>query len=178
LPVKKVFASFSAAFAAVPGVGVLATGLSVPPDSKLMFGGLLEAFGTLVLLIVWINKAKVKSIDIQKLNRWCIVASAVSLSCLFVYIAAFNFCVVTHPYRGTVYFPLWTSGVARNMVTASGSRLASIDHYGLAAVEQAVQTSPVALAATSAVLILLYQGIMIPLTLLFGALAIRKGEEH
>jgi hypothetical protein len=175
---KKVFASFSASFAAVPGVTVLVSGLSVPPDSKLLFGGLLEAFGALTLLIVWINRSKIKELNLARLNRLCIAGVGISLVCLFAYIAALNFCVVNHPYRGIVYFPLWTSGVAKDMVNTAGSRLASIDWYGLAAVEEAVQQSPVSLAVTTAILILLYQGVVIPLTVAFGALAIRKEDAH
>jgi hypothetical protein len=84
--------------------------------------------------------------------------------------------VVNHPYRGTVYFPLWTSGVAKDMVSTAGGRVASIDRYGLAAVEGAVQQSPISLAPTTAILILLYQGALVPLTMAFGALAIRKQQ--
>jgi hypothetical protein len=172
--VKKVFASFSAAFAAVPGVTVLVSGLSVPPYSKLLFGGLLEAFGALTLLIVWVNKSNIRKLNLAKLNRLCIAEIVISLICLFGYLAALNFCVVSHPYRGTVYFPLWMSGVAKDMVNTAGSRLASIDRYGYAAVEQAVQQSPVTLALTTAILIVLYQGVVVPLTIAFGVLAIRK----
>jgi len=170
---KKVFASFSAAFAAVPGVTILVSGLSVPPDSKLLFGGVLEAFGALTLLMLWINMSTLQRLKLSELNKVCLASVIVSVVCLFAYIAALNFCVVRHPYRGTVYFPLWTTGVANEMVNTAGSRLASIDRYGLAAVENAVEQSAITLALTTGVLILLYQGVLMPLTIAFGVLAVR-----
>lgn len=99
---KNVFLSFSAAFAAIPGVAVLVSGLSVPPDSKLLFGGLLEAFGALALLMVYTNKSKIKKLDLNRLNRLCAIGVMVSLASLFAYVVTLNICIVKHLSRNSI----------------------------------------------------------------------------
>ena len=57
---KAFFVSAAAVFAAVPGLGVIASGLGTPPGTeyRLLFGGVIEGFGALALIILWVNQKK------------------------------------------------------------------------------------------------------------------------
>ena len=76
---KKIFVAASAAFAAIPGVAVIASGLGTPPGSgyRWLFGGVIEAFGALALLILWINRSKLRRISKRRITRAAIILCGV-----------------------------------------------------------------------------------------------------
>ena len=57
---KNLFLTFSGIFGAIPGLAVIQSGLGVPPNYNVLFGGFIEAFGVLTLLILWVNRNNIK----------------------------------------------------------------------------------------------------------------------
>jgi hypothetical protein len=169
---KRVLDVASSTFAAIPGLAVIATGLGVPPNQKLLFGGVMQAFGTATLLLMWLSGGRIKRISRSAATKWTAIGLIAFVAFLSCYIILLNNCVIVHPDRGTVYYPLWTAGTARGMIVSAGSRYGAIEKYGRAAVEDAVQENSTLLSATTCLLILIYQGIFSSATAVFGVLAL------
>src|SRR6266852_4701819 len=146
---KGLFGALSSIFAAIPGIAVIVTGLGVPPGQKLLFGGVMEAVGVGTLLLIWVSRKRVSRIPPKNALKWWIVSVIAFGMFLSSYIFIFNNCVISDPYRGTIYYPVWTAGTARGMIMSAGSRFAAIEKYGLAAVEEAVEENPGLLSATT-----------------------------
>lgn len=167
---KVLFLALSAAFAALPGVAVIASGLGTPPGTgyRLLFGGVIEAFGALALLILWVNQNKLRRRSKRKITRAAVIAGLLCLVFIGAYVLVFRRTVVEHE-RGTVYYPLWLSGNVERMVERAGSRESAIERYGLGGVKNAIdEMGSLPLALTSLLLLLLYQGIFTSLTVAFG----------
>jgi hypothetical protein len=174
---KQILLTASASFAAIPGVAVMVTGIGTPPDLKLLFGGVIEAFGALSLLLIWLNRPRLAKVSIKRTTRWIVGFAITSFLAVLAYILLFGVCVVSSPTRGTVYFPLWTSGPLADMVVRSGSRPAAIEEYGLDGVKAEIALMPgIALPTTTAALLITYQGIFTPLALAFGLAVYHKHE--
>src|SRR5947209_6676785 len=107
---KKLFAAAAGIFGSVPGITILLSGLATPPGYGRIFGGVIEAFGALVVLLLLVNKTKLKRLTQRQVTSTALILSITSLCCLIGYIQLFNYCVVSHPVHGTVYYPLWNSG--------------------------------------------------------------------
>lgn len=174
---KKLFIGVAAAFASIPGVAILLKGLGTPPHYETIFGGTIEAFGTLSLLVLWLNKGKLKKIPYSKVTKWAVALAIVSLISMLAYIGLFKYCVISHPTHDTAYFPLWTSGDIARYVEKAGGRWAALDRYGIFAVESAIQRMPTyAIVITTIVLLLVYQIAFTSLTLAFGLLGFRRAD--
>jgi hypothetical protein len=171
LEVNKLFLALSAAFAAIPGVAVIASGLGTPPGTyyKWLFGGVIEAFGALALLLLWVNKNKLsESKKKLKITRAALIMGVLCFVLIAVYVLLFQHTVVEHA-RGTAYYPLWLDGTIERMVERAGSREAAIENYGIAGVQKGIdEMGGGTLALTSILLLLVYQGIFTSLTLSFG----------
>ena len=165
-------------FAILPGLAVLQGGLGVPPEQgmKLIFGGTIEAFGVLSLLLVAINGAWIRSLSRRVVTIATIIIGVLGFALLLAYIGCYQYCVVTVDPRGTVYFPLWNGGDLARMVSDTGSRSAAIEKYGRYAVYEAAKgMGELPAVETNAVLLLLYTGVFTSLTWAFGLPA--KHEE-
>lgn len=178
---KKFFVATAATAGAVPGATILATGVGTPPETKFLFGGVMEAIGALSLLLLWVNRDKIRKLRPRKITRVSITLALLFLVCLGVYIVLLRICVVTIPLASqgqqveAVYFPIWTSGDLGLMVHRSGSREAAVHDYGPDGVHAAIRKMPgFALPATSALLLLTYQAPFTFLTIAFGLLAIHQ----
>ena len=149
------------------------SGLGVPPEKgyNLIFGGLIEAIGVVVLLILWINRGKLQKLTVRRVTR-IVVGLIITLICfLLIYLSLFKFCVVTHDPRGTVYYPLWTTGEVTEMIEHTGGRWAAIDSYGRYAAYSGVEKmGPFPALLTTTTLLFLYLGIFTTLTLALGIL--------
>jgi hypothetical protein len=170
LEVKALFLAASAAFAALPGVAVLVSGLGTPPGSgnKWLFGGVIEAFGALAIIILWLNQNKLRRIAKRRVTRFAILLTAFCFALIVCYVLLFRHTVVEHP-RGTAYYPLWLSGDVSRMVERAGSREAAIERYGIGGVREAIdRMGGFPLALTSVLLLLVYQGIFTSLAVAFG----------
>src|SRR5436309_1030420 len=112
---KKLLLAAAGVFGAIPGLTVMQSGIGTPPGYKLLFGGTIEAFGTLGLLVVWINRRKIKRLAMRKVTRLSLILASTCFGFLMIYIVLFQSCVITHQ-RGTAYYPIWTTGKAAEMV--------------------------------------------------------------
>jgi hypothetical protein len=178
LAVKKLFLGASAAFAAIPGVAVIASGLGTPPDSgyRWLFGGVIEAFGALALLILWINRAKLRRVSKRKITRTAIILCVLCFIFIASYVFLFRLTVVEHD-RGVAYYPLWISGDTKTMVERAGSRESAIERYGIGGVRKSIdEMGAIPLAATSVLLLLVYQGIFTSLAIAFGLPGIHDNQ--
>jgi hypothetical protein len=175
---KKLFLTASALFSAIPGIAIIISGLGAPTDYKVLFGGVIEAFGTLSLLILSLNRTSILSMTLKKVTKIAIWLGVFSFISLSVYVVLFSYSVVTVTGRGSVYYPIYTSGRIAEMINRAGSRPAAIQRYGIAAVSEAIDEMPgTPLALTTILLLFIYQSVFTSLALAFGFLGIRHRED-
>lgn len=175
---KKFFLAATGLFAVVPGLGIILKGVGTPPGYAYIFGGIIEAFGALSLILLYTNRRAIKKLKPGRVTKVAIGLSLLAACSLIVYIALFTFCVVGDPIRHTVYYPLWTTGDAAEMINDAGGRYKALQANGFAAVYRAIREMPyypVAIALTSAVLLFFYQAIFTSLAVAFGLIGIHKG---
>lgn len=174
---KKLLTGLTGFFGLIPGVTIMQSGLGVPPEKgyNLLFGGVVEAAGVITLLILWINREKLKNWSKVTIT-W--IGVSLGLAFLFVlvfYLVLLGFCVVINDPRGTIYYPLWTTGEVAEMIETAGSRWAAIDSYGRYAVYRGIaQMGPVPALLTTNLFLFLYLGVFTTLTLAIGILALYK----
>jgi len=175
--VKKSLLAAAAVFGAIPGLTVMQSGMGTPPGYKVLFGGTIEAFGTLGLLILWTNRKRIKRLAYRRVTRLSLALASASFGFLVIYLVVFPNCVVSHP-RGTAYYPIWVTGKAADMVSRAGSRTAAIERYGIDAVREAIgQVSGWLVPITTVILLFLYQGVFTTLALCFGLLGFHEGKQ-
>jgi hypothetical protein len=174
---KKLYLAISGVFAALPGFAIMWKGIGTPPDNGFLFGGVIEACGSLALILLWMNRVKIKRIEPRKIVKSTIILGAAGLLIIPVYLSLFNLCVISHPTHHTVYFPLWASGELDALVTKAGGRWSALDRYGYFGVYSAVQRMPFyALPVTSGILLFFYQSIFTTLAIAFGLVGFHKGK--
>jgi len=174
---KKLFLAASGAFAAIPGLAVILKGIGAPPGYEYLFGGVIETFGSLSLIILWINRKKLRRRARSRITKAAIKLAVLSFACLVIYLWLFNWCVVTHPTHGTIYYPLWLSGHASEVVNAAGGRWKALAEYGNYALYKEIHQMPVyALIISTIVLLCVYQTIFTSLTIAFGLLGLYEEE--
>lgn len=174
---KKLFIGASGLFGAIPGLAVIWKGIGSPPQYELLFGGVIEAFGVLSIIILWTNRKKLKAIPASKATNLAIILGVACFVFLVTYISLVTLCIVKHPTHGTVYYPLWTSGRIAELVTRAGGRWAALDKYGNYAIVSAINQMPVyVMMITTGLFLFVYQAIFTTLTLAFGALGFRAGR--
>jgi hypothetical protein len=173
---KKLFLTLAGVVGSIPGIAVWQSGLGTPPDKNLLFGGVVQAFGAISLLLLWVNRAKLKLIPKPKITRLVVYLIVTCFAMLSIYLWLFGLTVVQHEFRGTAYYPIWTSGEIAIMVeSADNSRYYAIEKYGIDAVKEAIHKMPnAALAITTIVLLFIYQAIFSTLTIAFGVLGIQE----
>jgi hypothetical protein len=175
---KKIFLAASAVFCSIPGLLVIASGLGTPPDYKVLFGGVIEAFGVIALLILLINKRRIEALSTSKVTK---IAIALAIGCvlmLFTYIYLFSQCVVTVEGRGTAYYPLYLSGEIASSVNRAGSRRAAIERYGIDEVLEEIDELPGHyLTLTTILLLFVYQLVFTTLTVTFGLIGFHQKQE-
>ncbi|MDX6528432.1 MAG: hypothetical protein QOH41_722 [Blastocatellia bacterium] len=174
---KKLLLTAAGVFGAIPGLTVMQSGMGTPPGYKVLFGGVIEAFGTLGLLILWTNRKRIKRFASRRVTRLSLILASAAFGFLVVYIVVFPNCVVSHP-RGTAYYPIWVTGKAADMVNRAGSRNAAIERYGIDAVREAIdQVSGWLVPVTTVILLFLYQGIFTTLSLCFDLVGFHEGKQ-
>ena len=168
---RKLFLSISGLFGAMPGFAIMFSGLGTPPKHGLIFGGVVEAFGSLTLLLLWINREKIAQMERRKVVRIAIILGVLSFIFLTSYIYLFGQCVISTNDHGTIYFPLWSSGDLAELITYAGGRHAAVEKIGYTSILEAVQAMPpYAMAVTNAVLLFVYQGIFTTLASAFAVI--------
>jgi hypothetical protein len=176
--IKKLFLAASALFAAVPGFAVMWKGIGTPPDYAYLFGGVIEAFGSLSLIILWANKNKIKRLSTKRITKLAIRLGVLAFLFLVLYIFLYSYCVKAHPTHDTVFYPLWTSGRLAELVKRAGGRWEALDKYGFWPIYNGINAMPTyARVITVSILLFVYQAIFSTLSLAFGLVGFHKGEE-
>jgi hypothetical protein len=174
----RLFLAASSLFAAIPGVAVLLTGAGVPPGSKALFGGTLEVFGALTILILWVNRSRIRRLKQQAVTKYSILLAGGAFVALAVYVVLIGYCVAQAPGRTPVFFPLMVSDSIAGMVDAAGSRDATLPLYGSEEVREVIhESAPVALGITTVLLLLLYLIPFISIAAAFGIVGIKTGAD-
>lgn len=176
---KRVFLAASGVFASIPGIGIIISGLGTPPGYSKLFGGVIEAFGALTILLLASSKGRLQKLSAPQAVKFAIILAVTSMCLLIAYLQLSGFCIIAHPIHGTVYYPLWTGGHLSEMLDRVGGRYAAVDHYGFYPVNKAIQQVPgypFSLVVTTALLLLAYQGIFTTLAAAFGILGLRSDK--
>ena len=175
---KKLFMAASAIFGSIPGISIMTSGLGTPPGYEKMFGGVIQAFGALSIILLLASREKLKGLGSRKVTLVAIGLASASLCFLVLYMELLSLCIVTHPIHGSVYFPLWNNGHALELVSRAGGRYAAVDRYGSYPVSKAIHEAPnypLPIVATTVLLLFVYQSIFTTLTLAFGIIGVRNG---
>lgn len=166
---KALLKTTAVAFGLLPGIVIIQSGLGVPPGRGVLFGGGVEAVGIIALLVLKINSAAIKTWSRSTITRLTIALTASAFAALLVYMVVYGRCVISQEPRGTVYFPLWTTGERSELVSAAGGRAAAIEAYGRYAVYQAVKRNgDVPTLIRDVILLVNYAGLFTLLTLASG----------
>jgi hypothetical protein len=175
--IKSLFKWSSGTLALVPGFAIILSNLGVPPGiSATLYGGVIEATGSITFLIMLINKEKISSWKLAKINRIAIVSFCLFVLACIAYLALYNLQVVySEKYDIHILFPLWSGKELTFMIGQAGSRSQSIDAYGPAGVQQAINRSPGALETTRIMFSLLYILLFETLVVAFGVLGFKGG---
>jgi hypothetical protein len=178
---KAVFISLSAAVAVLPGLLILTTALDIPPnESSVLYGAIVEISGCLTLMIVLINRKKIKKISKRKLSSAGIGLFVLFITGLFTYIFLYGICVVDYPGRSTTFYPLWLGEPLARQVKEAGGREAFLGEYGADQVAMLVhQFSKASLLITRMIFIVAYELVTLPVILAFSILSTRvKADEQ
>jgi hypothetical protein len=175
---RKLFLAASGLFAAIPGLAVLLNGAGLPPGQSALFGGALEAFGALTLLLLWANKSRVRRLKQTTVTKYTLLLAGGAFISLCVYVILIALYVAKAPGRTPVLFPLVSSDSIAALVESAGSRDATLLSDGSAEVWRIIhKTAPIGLAVTTAVLLLLCLAAFVPLTAAFGLVGIKSGAD-
>jgi uncharacterized membrane protein len=177
---KNLFLAASGVLGVVPGLVTLQSGIGLPPGTKLLFGGTVEAFGAFVLVIIWANQHSLVALSKRIVTQVGIGFAVICFVLLLIYTSLVNFCVVEpqssqHKEYGPVYYPLWVTGNVSELVDKAGSRTAALDRYGPEDIANKLNEMPCIMLwriVTTAILLLLYQGIFTTLAAAFGLVAL------
>lgn len=177
MTLRSIFLAASSAIGAIPGVAVIIKGVGAPPASQLLFGGIIEAFGALLLLILWLNRKSISQMKTGRVTRWSILLGVLSLASLAGYMLMYGACVKRDT-NGSTYLPLWLSGDLKAMVERAGSRDAAIQIYGVDAVHDAIRKErSTALPETTVVLLTVLLLGLNSLTASFGLIGLHEGAK-
>lgn len=172
---RNLFVILSTLFNTIPGIATFLKALKVPPGYKFIFSSTVEAFGVLSLLLLWVNRKKIKNMCSSKVTLWAIVLGIISFICICCYVWLLDLCLIHHV-RGDVYFPIWLDGEIADMVSRAGGRYAAITKYGIDSVCKAIEQTGNSIAFTNIILLIVYQMIFTALGISFGLLGFHKKD--
>jgi hypothetical protein len=167
----------AAAAVLIPGLGAVFAGWQSPPELGAIFGASTLVIGTVILVLLWLNRTLIQRLSPRQLRARAIVLLFLAFVCLTLWLVLFPQCVVEHSARGTAYYPLWLGAQIEQMVTRAGGRLAAIEQYGIAAVQLAIEKMPgieTARPVTTISLLLLFQAQYTLTAAALGVLALAK----
>lgn len=171
---KRLFATLSAILAVTPGLTIILLGIGVPPQSKGLLGGITEAIGGIVLLIVYVNRKRIVRLSKSKLNRAVGMLILISICSVGLYILLLKHCVIIHPTHHSIYFPIVTTGRMAQIIDSVGSRYRALDIYGHHSISTEMLSMPAygfLISLTTLLFVLLQQGIANTLVAAFALLA-------
>lgn len=175
---KTFFTTASGIFAVIPGLTILLTNVGVPPhSSRYLFAGVVEALGVLTLLILSLNKKRIRSFTNSEITKLCLFSTLIFLISLFTYLFIYWYLLVPVANSKPVFFPLWAEGELKEGLQLAGSKPALIERWGRDDVYKVIQqSSSTSLLITTLILLFLYQLIFVALTFSFGILGIKNAE--
>ncbi len=179
IKVGKIFKSASATFGLIPGIAVIITSLGVPPDqSKILFGGLVEVFGVLSLLLLFQHKGTFRAQSSTLITKLVLIFIVISFMSLIGYLFLYSYCIVKHEDFDPVYFPLYASGELADQLKIF-SRYELIGEYGRdGAIKLIKQSSYLNLIITSCIMLIIYIITFSSLTLAFGIPGIKQSSDE
>jgi len=171
---KKALLAAASAFACVPGLAAIISGLGAPPNAGVWFGGIATSMGVLTILLIMLRSADLSRVPTRTVTRWSIILLGVGVVAFVAYTLLFDWCVVSHPAYGAVVYPLWTTGDLAKLVTQAGGRWNALDRYGTAGIDAAIQkSSSIIWAFTIGSFIVCYSTLIVCLTAAFALPAAR-----
>jgi hypothetical protein len=174
---KKVISIATGLLAIIPGLITFKSGFWAPEKYKFLFGGFIEFFGALILIILWTKREYIKTIASNIKQRITIILVFVFILSTSSYIFLINKADIEHSTRGRLFFPLIINGDLKEMVEKSGSRIAAIEDYGIDEVEEQLFKQPeFNYSITIVILLLVYSILFTTLTLSFGVNSIEYEE--
>jgi len=171
---KKILLTGSAAFACIPGLAAIISGLGAPPNAGVWFGGVGTMIGVFAILAVTLYSEKLAHVPIRRLSIWSALTLGFAILSLTTYAALFDWCVVNHPAYGTVVYPLWTSNNLAKMIEQAGGRWNALDRYGTYAIDVEIRKSSSAVwALTIGTFVVFYSAWIGLFSAAFALLAVR-----
>lgn len=157
----------------LPIVTALVIGFTIPPGNAELFTVTLLALGPLSLLLLWAHKDAIRNWTGRRVMRTSLGLIAGSLVAIALYSWTYDHCVVAFEGENIV-FPLWPTGDLAFMLEKAGSPTEALYTYQPAAVKDAITQQPShRRTATRVVMLMLYQGIFVPLSIAFGIAGIK-----
>lgn len=127
----------------LPGVTVLLSGTGSPPGLSGLFGGIIETFSAVALVLVWLNRGKLRNARRSLVTRATIALGAVALLLFVGYTLLFRYCVISLADRSPVYFPLVAcESLATEIDLAGGSRAALVEAWGSRQAQELAEKCP------------------------------------
>jgi hypothetical protein len=174
---KKLFAAAAACFAAIPGLAVLLSETGVPPGQVKLFGAVTETFGALAILVIWVNRKRIREMTPDRVTTIAIRVGVGALLALLAYIALYDLTVCKKPPRSPVYYPVLLSGAAARIVRDAGGRCSAVETYGSDEVREAIDKMPaLALPATTGLLLVIFLTAFTGVATAFGLVGVRESD--
>jgi hypothetical protein len=144
---KTLFAGLTASLLSLPGIAIMISGLGTPPGRSVLFGGIMEAAGVLILALLLLNRKRIKQKSPGSITWLAAGCFLFFLFSLYAYWAQHEYCLVTSTKQnyaeyGPVYYPLITNGQIEKDIETHGSRRAVVDRYGPRAVAEDLNKMP------------------------------------
>jgi hypothetical protein len=178
---KNLFLAATGVLAVVPGLVTLQSGVGCPPGFKVLFGGTVEAFGALMLVLLWANRQWLSRLTAGLVTGLAIGLAVFCFVCILLYTYWISDCVVEpqsaeHKVYGPVYYPLCINGNVDELVKRAGSRTRALDRFGPQDIVNKLNEMPGienARRLTTTLFLVLYLLIFTTLTLAFGLVGLR-----
>ncbi|TRX47264.1 hypothetical protein FNH22_30210 [Fulvivirga sp. M361] len=170
-----VFSGISATFALIPGMTILITKLGVPPGaSQVVFGASIESVCALTLLMLWVNKQKIKRLPSQRITKYAVILGITFVLMFVSYLFLYGYYVEEIPHTADLLFPIWPNGELQEGLQMHGSHMKLVEAWGRDDVYKVIQSSSSLTIQLTVILFLLnYMGIFMSLTMGFGILGIK-----
>lgn len=170
----------SGAVALIPGLTVIISNLGVPPGmSASLYGGMIESIGALTFLLLFINKEKIKTCSLARINMTAISFFVFFIFCIISYVALYNSQVAySEKYDISILFPFGGANELRYMIDQAGSKAKAIDNYGRQAVIDAIEKSKWTVEMTKIFFSIVYLLIFESLVISFGILGFKGAGDQ
>ena len=179
---RKPFAAFAVTISVVPGILIMLVGIGPEPeDWSTLVGTLVIAAGLLSLLVLFASRNRLEKRAHTGAGKDATLLIILAVALLVIFFPLFRKSFVGHRDHGTVFFPLWITGRVKDMTKLTGGRYQLLDRYGNNSVAELVRLMPNyewAIVATTALLLILYQGAISALSSSFLLLPSTKREPN